>query len=266
MKKGFTLAEVLLTLGIIGVIAAVTIPTLVTNTRGVKIGPSLLKFKNSIENAFEQIKADEMSSTLSLASIAELPQYLHMTSYNDTQVYNYTSPDGSSKHGISTKYYNELHEICIERQGSYPGCEDDAGLNSRDSYASTLNDGMVIVINPASHAFKDDYTGPLKGIIAEILVDIDGDKSVNKAGKDVFAFLLDRSGVLVPYGSQELQQALKNKEEFHLFFGAAGTGSFQNGYAGNNNCKTSGNNAPDALACTGAIAQNGWSTNGIKGY
>lgn len=30
MKKGFTLAEVLITLGIIGVVAAVTIPALVT--------------------------------------------------------------------------------------------------------------------------------------------------------------------------------------------------------------------------------------------
>lgn len=32
-KKGFTLAEVLITLGIIGVVAAITIPTLIANTR-----------------------------------------------------------------------------------------------------------------------------------------------------------------------------------------------------------------------------------------
>ena len=31
MKKAFTLAEVLITLGIIGVVAALTIPTLVNN-------------------------------------------------------------------------------------------------------------------------------------------------------------------------------------------------------------------------------------------
>ena len=31
MKKGFTLAEVLITLGIIGVVAAMTIPTLIAN-------------------------------------------------------------------------------------------------------------------------------------------------------------------------------------------------------------------------------------------
>ena len=31
MKNGFTLAEVLITLGIIGVVAAMTIPTLISN-------------------------------------------------------------------------------------------------------------------------------------------------------------------------------------------------------------------------------------------
>ena len=33
MKKGFTLAEVLITLGIIGVVAALTLPSLITNYR-----------------------------------------------------------------------------------------------------------------------------------------------------------------------------------------------------------------------------------------
>lgn len=33
MKKGFTLAEVLITLGIIGVVAAMTIPTLVSKSQ-----------------------------------------------------------------------------------------------------------------------------------------------------------------------------------------------------------------------------------------
>lgn len=35
-KKAFTLAEVLITLGIIGVVAAITIPTLVANTNNQK--------------------------------------------------------------------------------------------------------------------------------------------------------------------------------------------------------------------------------------
>ncbi|MBQ8460228.1 type II secretion system protein [bacterium] len=44
-KAGFTLAEVLITLGIIGVVAAMTIPTLIANTNGAKFRS---QFKKSI--------------------------------------------------------------------------------------------------------------------------------------------------------------------------------------------------------------------------
>ena len=44
-RFGFTLAEVLITLGIIGVVAAMTIPTLIANTNGAKFRS---QFKKSI--------------------------------------------------------------------------------------------------------------------------------------------------------------------------------------------------------------------------
>ena len=44
IKTGFTLAEVLITLGIIGVVAAMTIPTLIANTNAQKYSS---KFKKS---------------------------------------------------------------------------------------------------------------------------------------------------------------------------------------------------------------------------
>ena len=45
MKKSaaFTLAEVLITLGIIGVVAAMTIPTLIANIKGARIRTQLKK-------------------------------------------------------------------------------------------------------------------------------------------------------------------------------------------------------------------------------
>ena len=59
MKKGFTLAEVLITLGIIGVVAAMTIPTLIQNTNSVKFAS---QFKKSV-------------STLSQAALMSQAQY-----------------------------------------------------------------------------------------------------------------------------------------------------------------------------------------------
>ena len=42
-NSGFTLAEVLITLGIIGVVAALTIPTLMTNLKAQKLPSQFLR-------------------------------------------------------------------------------------------------------------------------------------------------------------------------------------------------------------------------------
>lgn len=51
MKKGFTLAEVLITLGIIGVVTAMTIPTLITNTNGQKFRSQFKKTLSTLNQA-----------------------------------------------------------------------------------------------------------------------------------------------------------------------------------------------------------------------
>ena len=58
-RSGFTLAEVLITLGIIGVVAAMTIPNLIANTNGAKFRS---QFKKSI-------------STLNQAGLMSQAQY-----------------------------------------------------------------------------------------------------------------------------------------------------------------------------------------------
>ena len=51
MKRAFTLAEVLITLGIIGVVAALTIPTLISNHRANVTMQKLKKFYSSMSQA-----------------------------------------------------------------------------------------------------------------------------------------------------------------------------------------------------------------------
>lgn len=59
MKKrfGFTLAEVLITLGIIGVVAAMTIPTLIQNTNSTKWTSQYKKTLATLSNAIEMTQA-----------------------------------------------------------------------------------------------------------------------------------------------------------------------------------------------------------------
>ena len=50
LKKGFTLAEVLITLGIIGVVAAITLPTMMQDGKKQQLGVKLSKFATNMES------------------------------------------------------------------------------------------------------------------------------------------------------------------------------------------------------------------------
>ena len=58
MKKGFTLAEVLITLGIIGVVAAMTIPTLTTKYAKQRTETQLVKFYSMMNQTLRMSVAD----------------------------------------------------------------------------------------------------------------------------------------------------------------------------------------------------------------
>ena len=50
-KTGFSLAEVLITMAVVGFIAAVTLPSLQLNVEKQKVGPALMKAVNTLEVA-----------------------------------------------------------------------------------------------------------------------------------------------------------------------------------------------------------------------
>ncbi len=58
MKRAFTLAEVLITLGIIGVVAALTIPTLIANYQEKQTVSRLTKAYATISNAYQMAKVE----------------------------------------------------------------------------------------------------------------------------------------------------------------------------------------------------------------
>lgn len=90
MKKyGFTLAEVLITLGIIGVIATLTMPALNVNVSKSKIGPTLAKAVNSFEQAnlallnAKGVDGIDMIYSINSTYLKDLSDYLR-GSYNGT--------------------------------------------------------------------------------------------------------------------------------------------------------------------------------------
>lgn len=228
MKKfGFTLAEVLITLGIIGVVAALTAPALTKNAGSAKIGPTLAKFVNTFESASETLMHDEGTSSLSETVNIENDGFALMETL--------------MKYMVMTPYSGDL-----------PMFKSDGtpfGTYSQDRGKYQLKDGSTVIISkseissftPKMYSKKGSY----KGAVALIIYDINGPKGSNKVGKEVFAFLVDDSGTLVPYGGNAYKYLASND---NAGSGASGTG-------GNTD-----NIEPDALGFykTGEIADNGW--------
>ena len=96
-KSAFTLAEVLITLGIIGVVAAMTIPTLMQKTNDSEIVASLLKSQSVLNNAFKNIEAINGVKVTQISDVNTFGDYLvsHLKTVNDCEDYDVCLADGS---------------------------------------------------------------------------------------------------------------------------------------------------------------------------
>lgn len=174
MRKflGFTLAEVLITLGIIGVVAALTLPTLIQNYQKQVYVNQLKKAKSIIEQGFHLAMADdEVSSILDTTLFRsaddfdlfmnEFKKYFNVVKYK--------------------KFFDKEYELGYKKaSGKYftSGEGDD-----RD--AIWLNDGTILFTD------FNQYGGDLS-------IDVNGDKGPNQLGRDRFFFLLDKHGIIKP--------------------------------------------------------------------
>ena len=183
MKKGFTLAEVLITLVIIGVIAAMTIPTLMNKTNEQETVTAVKKAYSVLGQAYQKVIAENgeiIPSELGNASEAIrkfgdlLVKHLSVTGTGD-YVNNanddlYTFFDGSGQFGWNT---------------------------SADAYYKIrLNDGMSIRMYVYNDYVIIGNTNRMKTCFGYFLVDVNGDKGPNIIGKDTFQFDLMKNGIL----------------------------------------------------------------------
>lgn len=180
MKKGFTLSEVLITLGIIGVVAALTMPVLMSNVQEKKVYPALAKFSSTMSNGIARMMQETCISELNYLDANAAYQY-HANRNNP--------------------FINELLPyISIEPywDSSYwvkcSGCSDTIYLGIYNTYR--LKDGMVFFFDGLWD--PNDYS---YNIIGYFLVDINGPRKPNIAGVDVFKFYLGKNGRILPAGS-----------------------------------------------------------------
>lgn len=189
-KAAFTLAEVLITLGIIGVVAAMTMPSLIQNYQEKATVTKLKKCYSLVSQAYVSILNDEGGSdTLQAGDDLEM-----MEKFGKYLKYQKTC--GRNKGCFPNVTYKSV------TGNGYSKWEDDTTDRSR----AILTDGTLIMFN------KSAMWGENEGnyLYAQIYVDINGFKGPNQLGRDFFYFYISPEKI-VPAGAKALEE--KNEDQ-----------------------------------------------------
>lgn len=178
MPSAFTLAEVLITLGIIGIVAAMTIPTLVSNYQKKQYVTQLKKFYSIFNQALLEIAVE-----------GGCPDNLNCA-FLDSSVSQFDTVAAKFKVAKNCKSSGNLGEgVCFTNKMTYvyddPGYGKSYFDDSGDYYRFITVDGTAIALPSGSGAISGDV----------IVVDVNGPaKNPNKAGRDIFFFYINSNG------------------------------------------------------------------------
>ncbi|MFA7658084.1 MAG: type II secretion system protein [Candidatus Gastranaerophilaceae bacterium] len=227
----FTLAEVLIVLGIVGIVAELTISTLVANTQKQIYVTSFKKAYTNWNQALVQMAADagcigDLSCFFDSSDLKtmgdKIVAYFRVAKNCDT-----------TKHGC----WADINSQYID--GSAPS----SGNDSTGLYYSFITaDGMAINLYDAYQGCSNASNGLLKkGCMSIVRIDVNGLKKPNVQGRDIFTLTIDNTlgPVLYPYGGTKLNAWQNNLCNYGYNGGTDKSGS----------------------SCAGRIIDQGWQMN-----
>ena len=198
-RVAFTLAEVLITLGIIGVVAAMTLPTLIQQHQKQVYVTGLKKGLSTVQNMIQKIVADEEASDMYSTSLFDgmctndagscedsygnisgldniVPKYIKTVKSCTDSECDIVYSDGwiNNNKFKSNNYKGPVTEwILSQTQGGVKGF-----------YS---NDGMIYYFGFNGQVASVSHTGK-KEVGLATCIDVNGEKSPNTRGRDLFCF------------------------------------------------------------------------------
>lgn len=188
---GFTLAEVLITLGIIGIVAAITLPSLMVQNRERENATKLKKVYSTATQAYTRVVTERGT-----------PEFWDLKGKDD--------PDGAETlKNLIEPYFKVTPEsiqgtVFVNTNTMFLDRTAGPNLSTLQSLSSfNVVDGMAlgfIVEDKDCKAVFGESTA-LKNVCATMIVDVNGSTRPNMFGFDIFKFYITKFG-LQPYGTQ----------------------------------------------------------------
>jgi prepilin-type N-terminal cleavage/methylation domain-containing protein len=203
--KAFTLAEVLITIGIVGVVAVLTLNTVIKDIQHRQYIEAIKKRYAEIQNITAKIIEEEgepsnwILDAYSLKSNESNDKVANLYAQNLKIIQNCGTKSSYTGNTCITNDYKTLNSSSFNAIFS---------LNFF-VYAFTLADGSTLIIK-----FRNNYGGGFLWGSPDMLfiVDVNGKKSPNTVGRDIFYFYLNANdkGKVYPYGYAQTDDC--NKE------------------------------------------------------
>jgi prepilin-type N-terminal cleavage/methylation domain-containing protein len=187
MKRAFTLAEVLITLGIIGVVAALVMPNMIANYNKKEYVARLQKAVSVWDNGIKLMLANDGVEYFSDSEFARTLVDLGINAQ-------YPAPGNFPEATRVLKKYFNIIDV------------DDSTWNFKfDTFY-----GTSFTFSPCVKLSMSDGTtyclylsnlGDIEKLSGWVAIDVNGDKNPNLVGRDVFDFNINKYGGLIPYAS-----------------------------------------------------------------
>lgn len=185
VKFGFTLAEILITLGIIGVVAAMTIPNLIANNKAHRLKSQFLESYSIVQQVFKQMEADDVSLD---------PKDYPTGQFYKTFMKYVQAPTDCSRKRMSVCYYFVDDGKNDEHSKPYKTLDGNANVAG-----NWFDDGQIALQNGSLILFEN-YTDIDQLWVS---VDLNGyNNPPNRWGVDLFTFQFIE-GELVTMGDQK---------------------------------------------------------------
>ena len=183
----FTLAEVLITLGIIGVVAAMTLPTLINNAQNKQLEVAFKKSYSALSQIAQRVALEDYGGQIPDDALGESLGYY--AKYLNGKRCTGTAENGCPANADGDNYCNFMYKTYKDFSGKV-------------SAPCLGNDYVVNVVSGSTFYF--DFAGEAENIYGKqfVVIDVNGwQKRPNRLGHDMFLFSIGRDGKITAGGA-----------------------------------------------------------------